>query len=66
MCLHHICTADVQVAVDMLADKQLCLSAELRIVNVCIMMAAREICNYSSLHHTFSSMKPNKVDVRLI
>lgn len=46
---------------DMLSDKQCCLSAELSFVNSCIMMAVREICNYSSLHFTFYSMKPNEV-----
>lgn len=46
---------------DMLSDKQCCLSAELSFVNSCIMMAVREIWNYSSLHFTFYSMKPNEV-----
>lgn len=45
----------------MLSDKQCYLSAELSFVNSCIMMAAREICNYSSLHFAFYSMKPNEV-----
>lgn len=37
------------------------LFADLSFVNSCIMMAVREICNYSSLHFTFYSMKPNEI-----
>lgn len=61
---HDICAADAEVAVALRktwSDKQCCLSAELSFVNYCIMMAVREICNYSSLHFTFYSMEPNEV-----